>query len=456
MRMWFTLALGAALMAGPAARADQVDDYLRAQMALNHVPGAAVAIVRDGQVVKLQAYGEANLEWHAAATTDTMFQLASSTKPFTGMLLLRLQQAGKLKLDESIGVYLKDIPAAWQPITVRMLANHSSGIPDNVPSKPTLDEYVKAAQAMPLVHAPGASAEYGIGGYIVMEKVIEVVSGMPYTAALQRYVLEPLGLRHTAFENATGSAEMRSIDVLPHRASIYDWKDGRYQNFTFQFGAQGYDAGGLLTSAEDLAKVAVALDGRAFLTQASLDAMWQRQTLGNGKQNGFGAGWAVREVNGRLSVGHSGGPALSDVLHFPKERMTFVVLTNGQALYPYLAQGVSELYLPPPPVVVPKGIADTRPAVTDTVRAVLRDGLAGKVNADHFSPAGQQQFIEPFKQFLLPFFHSLDALDELVLLSEEKTPHGIGRKYFARHGKKAVTWGFDLDQDGKINGFGPN
>ena len=96
-------------------------------------------------------YGLANLEWQQRVTPDTAFQLASSTKPFTGMLLMRLQEAGRLSLDASIARYLSNTPEAWKAITVRHLADHSSGIPDNVKVKPdaTLDDYVAAAAAMP-------------------------------------------------------------------------------------------------------------------------------------------------------------------------------------------------------------------------------------------------------------------------------------------------------------------
>jgi CubicO group peptidase (beta-lactamase class C family) len=331
--------LSLACAAAAPAHADRVDDYMRQQMALNHVPGAAVAIVRDGRIAKLQTYGLANLEWRQRVTPDTMFQLASSTKPFTGMLLMRLQEAGMLSLDAGIARYLPNAPEAWKAITVRHLADHSSGIPDNVNVKPdaALDDYVAAAAAMPLAHAPGASAEYGIGGYTVLAKVIENAAGMPYPQALRHYVTGPLGL-HADFEYSSGEPNMRSTELVPERAGVYDWDNGRHKNFSFHFGPLAYDAGGLLASVSDLAKVAVALDKGAFLRKESMQAMWAPARLGNGSVNGFGIGWVVKEINGRPTVGHSGGPALSDILRFPNERATFIVLTNGERLYPYLAQ----------------------------------------------------------------------------------------------------------------------
>jgi CubicO group peptidase (beta-lactamase class C family) len=438
------------------ARADRVDDYMKQQMALNHVPGAAVAIVRDGKIAKLQTYGLANLEWQQRVTPDTMFQLASSTKPFTGMLLMRLQEAGKLSLDASIAHYLPNTPESWRAITVRHLADHSSGIPDNVHVKPdaTLDDYVAAAAAMPLAHAPGASSEYGIGGYTVLARVIEAAAGMPYPQALRHYVTGPLKLQ-ADFEYSSGEPNMRSVEVVPKRAAVYDWDGGRHKNFSFHFGPLAYDAGGLLASVSDLARVAVALDKGAFLRKESMQAMWTPAQLGNGIVNGFGIGWVVKEINGRPTVGHSGGPALSDILRFPNERATFIVLTNGAKLYPYLAQGVSELFFPPPPVRMPEGIADSKPELSAALRQVVADGIAGKVDESRFSEGARKDFVPAYQRFLAPYLRSLPPVDEFVLVSETPIEKGVKRVYCARHGRKAQGWGFDVDQDGKVLGFDP-
>jgi CubicO group peptidase (beta-lactamase class C family) len=452
MKIATWLGIAASLLA-PMAQADKVDDYIQAQMRINHVPGAAVAVVRQGKVVKLKAYGSANLEWSQPTGIDTAFQLASSTKPFTGMLMMRLAEQGKLDLDASITRYLPAAPASWQAVTVRHLANHSSGIPDRVEvnAETSMDDYIEAAAKLPLTHAPGASSEYGISSYVVLRKVIENASGKPFVQALKTEVAMPLGLRSTAFEEAVGHGERRSINVLPRRASVYEWKGDRLVNFTFAFGERGYSAGGLYTSVADVAKVFAALDGQSFLKDESKQAMWH----GDGKAASFGIGWALRKVNGRNTVGHSGGPALSDLLYFPEERLGIAVLTNGQSLYPYLAQGVSELFYPPPAVKLPQGIADSKPELSAQLRKVLEDCFAGRVNEASFTASAQREFIPQLKMFLLPFFKSLTPTDEFVLTLERTDDGKTRREYAARHGSKAVTWQFDVDNESKLLGFGP-
>jgi hypothetical protein len=260
---------------------------------------------------------------------------------------------------------------------------------------------------------------------------------------------------HADFEYSSGDPDMRSTEVVPRRASVYAWHGDRHVDFRFHFAPLSYDAGGLLASVGDLANVAVALDKGGFLRKTSMETMWAPARLGNGDVNGFGIGWVVRDVNGRRAVGHSGGPALADMLRFPDERATFIVLTNGQKLYPYLAQGVSELFYPPPPVVMPQGIADARPEMSAMLRRVLDDGTAGKVDEERFGTQARKDFVPAFTDFLLPFLRTLSPVDEFVLLSERQTDKGIVRTYRARHGNKAQTWGFDVDRDGMILGFGP-
>lgn len=448
---WSTLAALA-----PGARADAVDDYLQAQMARNHIPGLAVAVVRKGKVVKLKGYGLANLEWEQPVRPDTAFQLASSTKPFTGALLLRLAEEGKLALDDSVLRFLPDAPAAWAPITLRHLATHSSGIRDDLGAgrEATLEQAVAAAAKLPLAHPPGAQAGYGIGGYIVLRQALEKAAGQPFPELLRTRVTDPLGLTSTRFDFAT-AADPRSAALVPRRAGVYEWDEGAFRNFSFPFGQNGYAAGGLYSSAADLARLLAALDGANFLSAASRAEMWRQAPLDDGSLNGFGVGWAVKVDQGRRSVGHSGGPALSDLLLFPEERLGIAVLTNAQRLYPYLAQGVADLLLPGPPAEAAKGIEDAQPALTARLQALLADAGRERVDAAQFAAQAQKVFVPSLKPFLFPFLRSLEPLGRFVLVEERKTPEGLRRRYQGLHGRKAVLWQFDVTPDGKVLGFGP-
>jgi CubicO group peptidase (beta-lactamase class C family) len=104
------------------ARSDAVDNVIHDAMTQAHIPGAAVAIVRDGRITRISSYGIANSEYGIAAMPTTAFQIASATKLYTSVLLMRLVEQHKLNLEDSVGKYIHDAPASWKDITVRNLA----------------------------------------------------------------------------------------------------------------------------------------------------------------------------------------------------------------------------------------------------------------------------------------------------------------------------------------------
>src|SRR5690349_5201628 len=111
-----------------APSSEDIDAYVERLMARRHVPGASVAVVKDGKLVLSRGYGLANVELGVPATEDTVYQLASVTKTFTATAIMMLVQDGKLSLDDKITERLPDLPSAWAGVTVRHLLNHTSGI----------------------------------------------------------------------------------------------------------------------------------------------------------------------------------------------------------------------------------------------------------------------------------------------------------------------------------------
>lgn len=445
------------LLAAPAIHADGVDEYLKTQMQKNHIPGLAVAIIRHGRMVKLQGYGQANLEWNSLATANTAFQLASSTKPITGTALMLLVQEGKIALDDKISKYLPDAPVAWQNITVRNLVTHSSGLKDDLgPHKiVTVEDAVKAASALPLTYQPGEKSTYGLIDFVVLTLIIEKVTGAKFQNFLRERIFEPLGMTATRFDNATEDGSIRVSDLVKQRASVYNWTEGKQKTFAFLFPAWTYSAGGLYSSASDLSKLVIALDTGKLLSRASLDQMWAGQKLNNGKDNSFGIGWVIKTYHGKKTVGHSGGPALADILRFPDEELTIIVLTNQQRLFPRLAEGVADFFIPPPPLREIRGIADTDEKLTLILREVLREAAQGKVNADLFNSEAQKSLVPAFRDFGPVFFSSLDPLQSFVLVGQSAEGGKRIRRYRALYGNKPIIWTFVLSEDGKIISMEP-
>jgi CubicO group peptidase (beta-lactamase class C family) len=116
--------------AGVFAQSKEVDEYLQKKLTAQPLAGISVAVVQDGKAVYAKGVGMANVENNVPATENTVYQLASITKQFTATGIMILVEEGKIGLDEPVSKYLANLPAAWQPITIRQLLTHTSGIPN--------------------------------------------------------------------------------------------------------------------------------------------------------------------------------------------------------------------------------------------------------------------------------------------------------------------------------------
>lgn len=436
------------------APADTVDDYVRAQLAKNHIPGLSLAVVRDGRADKLQSYGRADLEWDAAATDDTRYQLASATKPFTGTLLMKLVERGRLGLDDSVTRFLPEAPASWKPITLRHLATHTSGLPEVDGDKlPTVEAIVSAAARQPLAYAPGSRSAYGFTDYVVLTKVMETVAGKPYPELLREQLTGPLEMNASGFDRATQEGAIRVADVLPRRAATYRWEEGGQRRFDFLYGIAGYAAGGLYSSAADLSRFFAALAQGRVLAPESLRAMWTPPALPAGATTDFAVGWVVGRHQGRTTVGHSGGPALADLVYFPDEKLAVVVLLNQQRMFPYLALGIADLILPPGRV--PPALPDTDPALTARHRALLAGAAEGRVDAEPIAEASRSALVATLKEMGPIVLGMFDPISGMELVEERKQAGRWTRKYRVSFGRAARYWQFELAPDGRITGLQP-
>jgi len=444
------------LVCASATRADPIDDIVRDALARSHIPGAAVAVIERGRIVKLAAYGMANLEWQAKVDVDTAFQLASATKIFTGIALMRLVERGRLSLDDPLSKFFAGAPASWRTIRVAQLATHTSGLDDDLgqPRPQTVEAIVAAAKQRPLVYAPGSEARYGFTDFVVLRAVLEIAAGKALPAIFDDEIFKPLHLDAPRFAFARNQGtSIRSADVVPHRASIHAWSDGRQRVSEFLYGEQGYGAGGLYASIRDLASVFVALDHGTLLKSASWRALQTPPTLADGRRGGFGIGWTARRYRGTSVVGHSGGPALADILRVDARQLTIAVLCNQQHYYPLLAEAIADLYLAPLPAT--PSIEDAEPAVTALLRATLRDAARGRLDVQHFERAAANPsvgFLSDFGRALLDAVGPARGID---LLADRRTEGRRVRSYRVSFAHKTMTWQFETNDAGRIETLRP-
>ena len=242
-----------------------VDSLMSAFAASNRVPGIAYGIIVDGKVIHIGTAGLRDLETNAPVDTSSVFRIASMTKSFTALSILRLRDEGKLSLDDPAEKYVPELKSLKYPtsdspkITIRFLLSHSTGFPEDNPwgDQQLADTDEQLSQMLrrgfPFSTSPGTSYEYSNLGFAILGRIVANVSGMPYARYVRQNVLLPLGMTSTTLERAQVPANR-----LAHG---YRLQDGRWlEEPQLPDGAFG-SMGGMLTSVSDLGKwVAYMLD----------------------------------------------------------------------------------------------------------------------------------------------------------------------------------------------------
>lgn len=452
MRPLALIALTAGLLGATAASADPVDDLVGEFMQASHIPGVAIAVIEDGEIVRLQGYGVASLEWDAPVTPDTPFQTASVSKIFAGVVLMRMVEAGRVSLDDPISRFFEDAPDSWDAITVRHLAGHMSGLPEGLgqPGSATAQEVAAAAMTRPLAYEPGSESRYGFTDFVVMTAILEQVSGLTYPELLRREVIEPLGLTHTGFPMTREAGAVRSSEIMPGRARVYGYSDGVLRDEEWLYPVHAYAAGGLFTSARDLAVLMAALERGELLGAESFALLTSPVQLNDGRPGSFGVGWTFDRYRGLETVGHTGGPALADVMHIPAEGLTVIALTNQRRFYPLLSHAIADLELGPAPLQ--PAIADGRPELTANLRAMLEAAAGGVVEAERFSERGQQAVVPFYRDFGQAMLTAVGTVEDVELLSERTLEDGrLRRLYRVAFERRTLLMAVRTTADGLID-----
>jgi len=210
--MTASLVLVALMFLPIVAAADEVDSYIEKSMSRQHIPGLSLVILRDGRIVKAKGYGLASVQFHVPASPETVYELASATKPLVATAIMILVQDGKISLDDKISAYVENTPDAWKSITIRNLLTQTSGM------------------SAALNFAPGDKWSYSNTGYVLLGMIIQKVSGQTYDAFLDEHVFKPLGMTNTRRDVPD--------EVVPNRAIGYLWTgtgglhDGDFLKYT--------------------------------------------------------------------------------------------------------------------------------------------------------------------------------------------------------------------------------
>ncbi len=317
------------LLLATAASADAVDTYLRTEMANQRIPGAAVAVLRDGKPISVRTLGVANIELNTPVTRDTVFKIGSVSKQFIATGIMLLVRDGKVRLDEPVKTYLDDVPAAWSGITLRHLLTHTSGLVRESPAFDGLKvqsdaDLIRAAYDVPLQSAPGEKWSYSNLGYFTLAEVIHRISGQPWPQFMSERVFKPLGMTSTRTTDA--------LDIVPKRANGYLFRDNVQHNVEPMLALR--PSGAFLSTLADLMKYEAALRGNALLSKAEQAQMQAPMLLTDGSSTNYGLGWNVEDFRGHRRVRHGGSlPGFrADFSRYDDDSLAVIVLVNADSI----------------------------------------------------------------------------------------------------------------------------
>lgn len=302
-----------------------------------------VIVADHGTVVYSGAHGEANKDHHIPNRLDTRYNIGSIGKTFTAVAIMQLAEAGKLRLDDTLGKFLPDFPYPEKDaITIQQLLNHSSGLGDYMEHddyKRTMPGIDTIASILPLIYAqkpqfpPGERFGYSNSGMVLLGAIIEKISGLSYADYLQQRIFQPAGM--------TDSRLAQEHEVLANRAIGYTaTPTGAWRANVREIMPASAD-GGLRTTATDLLRFDQALDGNTLLVADSR----QRMFTPVGPAPFYASGWFTKRVDGHLAVGHGGGaPGINaEFRRYPDDGLSVIVLSNYDMGATPLADGIEQV-----------------------------------------------------------------------------------------------------------------
>jgi CubicO group peptidase (beta-lactamase class C family) len=322
-------------LAQTTASLDSIPARMHDMIVANEVPGAVTVVATRDSVLRMNAQGWADPEHKSFMRVDSIFWIASMSKPITAIAVLMLMEDGKLSLDDPIAKYvpelagLKTADGKTPRITIRHLLTHTSGMGEATDEESktarTLSDLIPAFASKPLAFEAGSKWQYSQSGILTLGRIVEIVSGVPFEVFLRNYIFDPLGMKDTTFYLSEAQmprwvipARRESEQLVPAEIGLLN---GHPPTWRGHYPASN---GGLFSTAPDYTRLAQmllnggALDGRRYLTAESVHMMSTVNTgdmvTGFTPGNGWGLGVGiVRQPQGVTAMlspgtfGHGGG-----------------------------------------------------------------------------------------------------------------------------------------------------
>ena len=396
--------------------------------------GAAILVARNGKILFEKGYGLADIEHHVPVTADTIFRIGSVTKQFTASAILRLQEAGRLKVTDLLSKYYPDFPRSNE-VTLRHLLTHTSGIKDcsvmpefllNITKFTSPADLIASISKAPYDFNPGLRWSYSNSGYVILGSIIEKVSGQQYEDFLRTTFFAPLGMKN--------SGEYRNLAPPSGAAIGYGYAGTGFKKAPDGDMSRTFGSGIIYSTVKDLYLWNEAVFGYKVLSKETIEdactPVITEENKNDKPDGGYGYGWEIKHFRGVRGISHGGvvDGFLSSLLRLPEQGLTVVVLANACPAKPKteperLSREIAEMYvgaeLPPVPAPV-AAISVSKESLAAIVghydyqphiRSITQEG-------DHvYAQLGSQKKFEIFPKSETEFFFK--AVDAQIIFVKD-------------------------------------
>lgn len=306
--------------------AQKLDEYLLSANKLYKFNGSAL-IAEKGNIILQKSYGYKNVESHVLNDANSIFQIGSITKQFTAAVILKLQEEGKLSVNDKLSKYFPEFAHAGE-ITLENLLTHTSGIynytndiddGDSAIVCNPVDKqlFLDIVFNKPLDFAPGTQFSYDNSGYYLLGLIIEKVSGKSYEEEVRNVIFNPLQMTHSFFD-------FRNVQDTNKAVGYKKLTENEHMIAQRWDSTVTYAAGGIFTTTGDMYKWSTAVANKEILSEVS----WKAALTPHLEHYGYG--WVIDSMYGEKSIGHSGGlPGfMADFTFYPAKGVTIILLNN--------------------------------------------------------------------------------------------------------------------------------
>lgn len=329
---------------------DSTDLIVQKIMNEQKIVGLSLAVIKNGQPQVNKGYGLANVEHNAPVTAETVIRLGSVSKQFFTTAILKLQEEGKLSIEDNVHKFFPDAPETWRPIRLRHLMSHTSGLKREGPAynnsiiQPDL-VIIKSAYSLPLDFKTGEKYQYCNLGYYMLAEIIKQVSGMPWQDYIQEKLFIPAGMKNSGMTDF--------YPIIPHRANGYMHKNGVLVNADAMYAVR--PSGGFLSTSSDMILWEKVLrEKNVILKKENWERLWQPviKTIDDPKSKAYyGFGWTIDEYNGHNVIEHGGANVgfRSHYARFVNDNLTIIIMTNTDEANPKaIVRALSDYYFRSP------------------------------------------------------------------------------------------------------------